>query len=329
MRSATARALSLGLLLLAGCKPDPFRPDAGPPDAPDIDAPEYPWWTPGPGEIRDWDIQLAKTPFNVMAKRAMYIIDLFDAVPAATTLDYSSGMLTVPPGVHAGAITQLKGTTPPTLVVCHVNTGAVRLSDPDAMKFPGYEANPPDAPALPAANSVIGWSIGGEPGERYIDLNAEARATVLPLIEKRFELAQKSGCDAILAGNNGALISSSTGFPTVDIDENKSWMEDLAAKAHARTLSIGIRNSVMQSTDVDAQAFDWALVERCGEEDMCNLQRAFLNQHKAVFAVDYTVDINGDPTNQTNLCTNQAEGMIQGGIIKTPALDSTPPVGCP
>lgn len=332
MRSATARALSLGILLVAGCKPDPFRPDAGPPDAPDIDAPEYPWWTPEPGEIRDWDIQLAKTPFDVMAtKRAMYIVDLFDAVPAATMLDYGDAMpLTVPAGVHAGAIAQLKNTTPPTLVVCHVNTGALRLNEPDAMKYPGYQANPPDDPATPAPGSVIGWSVGGDPAERYIDIRPAARTKVLPLIEKRFDLAKSSGCDAILAAHNEALIiETSTGFPAVGIDGNKSWMEALAAAAHARILSIGIRNSVPQSTDVDAQAFDWTLIERCGEDGMCNLQRAFLNQHKAVFAVDYTVDVDGNATDQTNLCTKQAEGMIAGGIIKTPALDSTPPVRCP
>jgi hypothetical protein len=327
MGSASARALSLGLLLVAGCKPDPFRPDAGPPDAPDIDAPEYPWWTPEPGEVTNWDIQLAKTMFNVMARRTMYMIDLFDAVPTATTLDYGDGMpLTVPAGTHAGAIATLKGTMPPTIVVCHVNTGALRLTDPDAMKYPGYQANPPNNPAMPAPGSVIGWSTGSDPAERYIDIRQGMRATVLKLIDKRFELAERSGCDAILAAHNEALIlGTSTGFPTVVIDENKSWMEGLAGKAHARIRSIGIRGSVMQSTDVDAQAFDWTLIEGCGEADDCDQQRAFLNQHKAVFAVDYTT---GDPTQEARMCMNQTDQMIRGGILKSTALDSSTYKSC-
>jgi hypothetical protein len=200
MRSATARALSLGLLLAAGCKPDPFRPDAGPADVADPpDAPEKPWWTPEPGEYPDWDIQLDRTQFDVTTRRGVYVIDLFDAVPAPTMLDYGDGTpVMVPAGVHATAIAALHATTPRTMVVCHVNTGAIRLDrEPDAVKFPGYKPTPPGVPnnpTTPDAGSVIGWSImGGDVNERFIDISPAARSAVLPLIGKRFDLAKQIG----------------------------------------------------------------------------------------------------------------------------------------
>src|SRR3954463_10476443 len=122
MRSDSVRALILGSALVAGCQPSPQRPDPAPP-----------WWQPAPGEAADWDIQLAATPFDISAARAMYTLDLWDAVPAATTLDYGDGApLAVPAGKHPGAIAELHARTPPAIVVCQIGTGAIRLTDPDA-----------------------------------------------------------------------------------------------------------------------------------------------------------------------------------------------------
>src|SRR5262245_11033617 len=101
MLSAPARAL-LALALVAGCKPEPHYNDAQPPDA------GNPWWSPKPGEAADWDIQLKAMNFDVSMTRAMMVIDLWDAVPAATMLTYADGVLAVAAGVHPMAIGTLK-----------------------------------------------------------------------------------------------------------------------------------------------------------------------------------------------------------------------------
>ena len=56
-----------------------------PPDS-NRDAYEPPWWTPMPGEAPNWDIQIAVTPSDFSANRAMYIVDLWN-VATATTID--------------------------------------------------------------------------------------------------------------------------------------------------------------------------------------------------------------------------------------------------
>ena len=95
-----------------------------------------------PGVARNWDVQ-STAPFDLTAPRAMYDLDLWALVPATTMLDYGDGdPVTVPAGVLAGKIAELHARTPRTVVICHVDTGAIRLSDPDARKFPGYEASP-------------------------------------------------------------------------------------------------------------------------------------------------------------------------------------------
>ncbi|HWU87738.1 MAG TPA: endo alpha-1,4 polygalactosaminidase [Kofleriaceae bacterium] len=328
MRSVTARSLALGLVLLAGCKPEPFRPDAGPIR-----------WSPKPGEILDWDIQLARTPFDVSTMRAMYMIDLFDAVPAATMLDYGDGApLTVPAGAHATAIAQLHATTPPTIVVCHVNSGAIRLTDPDAIKYPGYEANPPNRQTLPdshpAPGSVIGWSTSEtDSNERFIDMGDGARDKVLPLVERRIELAKRIGCDAIAANLNDAVAYESTighGFDPIKPEVLTSWATEVTKRAHDREISIGVRNSRQQTIDAEAPAYDWALVDRCGEYDECDKQQPFINRHKAVFAIDYDTMEDGSSSNTAAVvCGMQAAAQIAGGIIKTAALDSSYRMPCP
>jgi hypothetical protein len=343
MASVPTRALllgSLGFVLVAGCKPEPFRPDAGPPR----DGPP-PWWQPKPGEAADWDIQLA-APFNLSTPRAMYTIDLWDAVPAPTTLDYGTGTpatLTVPAGALAGKIAELHALTPPTIVVCHVGTGAIRLDDPDAVKFPGYVASPASPPnrlTSPAAGSVIGWSItADDPNQRFIDIHESSRTKVAPLIGKRIELAKTIGCDAIAAEHNDLPAYESDkggldhGFSPVSFDEYVSWSNELSSRAHDLEVSIGPRNRSTLGVDALSLTYDWAMVDRCAEhnDQSCDDMRPFLNKRKAVFAIEYNLnEENGQPNTQATLCSQLDLRGIQDGIIKTAELSSVPAVTrCP
>lgn len=321
MRSV--RVLALGFVLLAGCKPEPFRPDAAPP-----------YWKPAPGEYANWDIQRAASPFDVSAPRAMYALDLWELVPAPTTLDYGDGTpVTVPAGARANVIAELHGRTPPAMVVCHVTTGAIRLTDPDAMKFPGYKMSPPDRPNALELDSVIGWSpLGGDPNLRFLDIHDASRATVVARVAKRLELARTIGCDAVAAEVHDLLGYQPTGHGFEDFtpDEYEAWGDELTERAHDITLSIGLRSNSMQSIGNMARRFDWLMIDRCAEFEGCSATREFINASKAVFAIEYLRnEEDTDDNNKDALCMDLKDAMIQDEIIKDAALSSAVHGTCP
>jgi len=315
------------LVLAAGCKPSPHRPDAGPP-----------WWKPAPGEAADWDIQLAATtaaPFNISAQHAMYTFNLWDVVPAATTLDYGDGApLMVPAGALPTAITDLHTRATPAMVVCHFGGGSIRLDDPDAKKFPGYAGgNPPNRPDPVAAGSVIGWSTTPtDANERFIDIHPAARTTVAALIDKRIELAKTIGCDAVAVKDTDlpAYQSASDighGFAFVQLGEYLGWTEELSTRAHELILSIGVRNKSPLGADSLAATYDWTMVDRCAERFLadCGGARPFLNLRKATFAIEYDKTEDGDPNDASalaTLCGDLQRAGIESGIVKSAALDS-------
>lgn len=330
MRTVFACSLGLGLAL-AGCKPSPERAAVDAPGAPDAFVAA--WWTPEPGEVSNWDIQLAAAPFDIGPERAMYTIDLWDAVPAATAIDYGDGApVTVRPGAHATAIAMLHARTPRPIVVCHVGTGSIRLDDPDAMKFPGYAANPPNRDTPPAAGSVIGWSPGSDANERFLDLRTAQRAIVKPLIEKRIALAKQIECDAVAADRNESIaFQANTGFTAITLDEYTSWSADVTGLAHARELSIGMRNrGTNVPTDDVAKLYDWMILDRCAEFELSPFARPFLNASKAVFALEYDLrEEDNMPNSIPALCSELATANISDEIVKTTALDSAFYMQCP
>ncbi|HSK01552.1 MAG TPA: endo alpha-1,4 polygalactosaminidase [Kofleriaceae bacterium] len=312
--------LVLAFALLAGCKPDPYRPDAAPP-----------YWKPKPGEYADWDIQLA-APFDISAPRKMYVLDLWAVIPTPTTLDYGDGApVTVPAGALATAISDLHTRAEPAIVVCHVSTGAIRLTDPDAAKFPGYAGGaPPDRPTAPAGDSVIGWSRDpAEPNERFIDIrDNDKRATVATLIGKRIELAKTIGCDAIAARHNDMIAyegQEDHGFVKVEYVEYVSWTNELAARAHAgRPISIGHGDGTsLMELDDTAKAFDFLIEERCGERQECDLTKAFLNKSKAVFEIEYDRNAEDEENDVDTVCGELSATGTLDGIVKSARLDSS------
>lgn len=322
----TMVVVAASLLAATGCKNDPVRPDAqqdaqgADPDAADL------WWTPRPGETVNWDIQLA-APYDLSAARDLYVLDLW-AVSPATTLDYGDGApVAVPAGPQAGAIAMLHARTPRPYVACYVRTGAVHLTaDPDAMKFPGYAADPPNRPDPVAASSAIAWDTATRPvdtDERFLDIRASARAAWQAIVWKRLAHADAIGCDAVAVDYNSQLWASSS--PGLGYDlfaaraDQLSWYQEVASQAHALELSVGHVNGLELAGEVDqfAAAYDWLLVERCAVDEVCDQTRPLLNQGKAVFAFDYASELSA-----TNACQDYAAAMIQEALLKDDAVSS-------
>jgi hypothetical protein len=318
--------ISFVALVIAGCGGSPSTPDAASPDA-RVDAePPPPWFQPRPGDARDWDIQLA-APIDLSAPRTMFVIDLWAAVPAATTIDYGDGdPVSVPAGAQAGAIATLHARTPPAVVICRVDTGALELAAPDARKFPGYEANPPDNPTPPKSGSVIGWSVDS-PAERFLDVRATSFATYQTLVWKRYDLAEQIGCDGVV-GDRIDSRSSEAGFKSPDITQPdlQSLYEATVTQGHMRTMSVGMKDGFELSglPDELATTADWGLIQHCTEIPDCDTARPFINLHKAVFAIDFLVDKQqGIGTDPMVGCPLEINAMIADGIYKDQALSST------
>jgi hypothetical protein len=154
-------------------------------------------------------------------------------------------------------------------VICYLDTGAWESYRPDADEFP---------------ESVIGNSTGWE-GERWLDIRQID--VVGPIIGRRMDLAVAKGCDAIEPDQNNGW-ENNPGFPITRAD-SIAWNIWVARAAHARGLSVGLKNSITETAELEPY-FDWALNEECFQYDECELLQPFIDAGKAVLQVEYALD---------------------------------------
>jgi hypothetical protein len=153
-------------------------------------------------------------------------------------------------------------------VVCYYSAGSYEEYRPDAADFPAeIKGSPLDAPFQ---------------DELWIDIRA---AAVRDIMKKRMDLAVQKGCDGVEPDNvDGYTNDNGLSLTAADqLDFNRF----IAAEAHARGLSVGLKNDLDQLGDL-APDFDWALNEECFAYDECGLYADnFLAANKAVFHAEY------------------------------------------
>lgn len=261
LRRAAAGALACALVVAVAAEsaaPRPAVAAAGP-------------WQPSPGTSWQWQIT-GKVDVHV-SPASMFDIDLQDAVPAARRVHVKGfGTVTWPRGDNAGVIARLHRRGK--VVVCYLDSGAWESYRPDAKLFPA---------------SVRGASTGW-PGERWLDIRRSSWSKFAPLIWARLDLARAIGCDGVEPDQNNPW-GNHPGFPITLADE-KAWYLEVAKKAHARGLSVGMKNGVEVIDRATVAAFDWALDEQCFQYTECKRLLPFIRAHKAVFEVEYV----GDPS---------------------------------
>ena len=153
-------------------------------------------------------------------------------------------------------------------VVCYISVGS-------------WEEWRPDADLFPAA--VIGNDYDGWEGERWLDIR---RIDLLaPIMGARLDACRAKGFDGVEPDNIDGY-TNDTGFPLTDDDQllYNVWLAD---EAHARGLSIGLKNDPDQVGDL-LPHFDWALTEDCVAQGWCEEMVPFVSAGKAVFAAEYT-----------------------------------------
>jgi hypothetical protein len=152
-------------------------------------------------------------------------------------------------------------------VVCYLDAGT-------------YEPGRPDSAAFPDA--VLGAGVEGWPGERWLDIR---RLDVLgPILERRLDLCREKGFDGVEPDNVDAYANRS-GFP-LRAGDQLTFNRFLAAAAHARGLSVGLKNDLDQAAALEPD-FDWALDEQCYQYRECDALQPFARAGKAVLIAEY------------------------------------------
>jgi hypothetical protein len=156
-------------------------------------------------------------------------------------------------------------------VICYISVGTFENWRPDAASFP----------AVVKGNAVSGW-----PAENWLDIR---RLDILgPIMRTRLDLCQTKGFDGAEPDNIDGY-TNGTGFPLTAQDQI-NYNTFLANEAHARGLSVGLKNDGGQVQAL-LPYFDWALNEQCFQYNECNTLAPFITAGKAVFEVEYSLSI--------------------------------------
>jgi len=143
-----------------------------------------------------------------------------------------------------------------------------------------YENWRPDAANFTKA--VLGNNLDDWAGEKYVDIRSPL---VRNIMSARLDLAASKGCDGVEPDNVDGYEASS-GFPLSAADQI-SFNTFIATQAHARGLSVGLKNDIDQATAL-LPHFDWALNEQCNQYKECAALDVFVNKEKAVFNAEYS-----------------------------------------
>jgi hypothetical protein len=152
-------------------------------------------------------------------------------------------------------------------VICYFSAGSFEDWRADAGLFPAV---------------ALGAALDGWPGERWLDTRA---AGVRAVMRARMDLAVAKKCDAVDPDNVDGY-TNRPGFPltaATQLDYNRF----LAVEAHARGLSVGLKNDLSQVASL-VDDFDFAVNEQCQVYRECGLLAPFIARSKAVFGIEYS-----------------------------------------
>jgi hypothetical protein len=178
-------------------------------------------------------------------------------------------------------------------VVCYIDVGTWENWRNDANQFPP---------------SVLGRA-NGWPGEKWLDIR---QIDILrPIMEARMNQCVTKGFDAVEPDNVDGY-TNGTGFPLTYANQI-AFNTFIAGLAHARGLSVALKNDVEQVNDLVTH-FDFAINEQCFQYGECNRLLPFIQAGKAVFEVEYSL-------NTKQFC-NQANALNFNALKKHLALDA-------
>lgn len=259
MNTARKVVVCAALVALTACSENRQLLEAGGSEAPVVGSPDaalpIAWWQPQASDNLTWQWQLQgkiDTSFDV----DVYNLDMDAPVEIIQEL-------------------KARGTR----VICYFSAGTVEAWRPDAALFPA---------------SIIGEQYEDLVDEQWIDYgNYEVFADVM---RARMDTCKAKGFDAIETDNvdahnyesrdaNGNVVNIGTNF-LMTLDESTAYIRWLAEEAHARGLSIGLKNAEEMAAVVVGDV-DWMLTEDCYVDNWCNAASVFVENNKPVFMAEY------------------------------------------
>jgi hypothetical protein len=138
-----------------------------------------------------------------------------------------------------------------------------------------------DYKALVSAG-VIGAKMDGWDGENW--LNVKKIDALMPIMEKRMDLAVSRKCDALDLDNvDGYANKNGVGLTYAD---SLKYNQALAAAAHKRGLAVGLKNDLDQIKEL-VDLFDFSVNEECFQYNECEMLVPFIKAGKPVFGIEY------------------------------------------
>ena len=181
-----------------------------------------------------------------------------------------------------------------TKAICYFSGGSSESYSPDFSSFP---------------SSVLGTTLDGYPAERWLDVRQ--LAILGPIMTARMDLAVQKGCDAVDVDNMDGY-TNKPGF-AITYAQQLAYNKFIAAEAHKRGLSIGLKNDLLQIKDL-VDAYDFAINESCLSYSECYYMQPFIDRKKAVFAISYT-------GSQSSVCS-QVASLNFDMLLKNESLDA-------
>lgn len=177
--------------------------------------------------------------------------------------------------------------------ICYFSAGSYEEWRADADQLAPYRGNP-----------LQGWE-----GEWWIDIR---RPEVRAVMTNRLDVAVSKGCDAVDPDNvDGFANDNGLGLTREDqID----YLRFLSDQAHARGLSIGLKNAVELVPDL-VESFDFAVNESCFNYQECGTLQPFTAANKPVLQIQY-----GGKKEARRIC-KRANALGFSALVKSQDLD--------
>ncbi len=179
-------------------------------------------------------------------------------------------------------------------VICYFSAGTYEDWREDATQF---------------LKSDLGNNLEEWEGERWLDIRSD---NVQVIMKNRLTLAQEKNCDGVEPDN----VDGYTNDPGFDLTAADQLIFNifLAKEAHARGLSIGLKNDLEQIEQL-VDHFDFAVNEQCFEYNECDLLAPFINQGKPVLNAEYQTKYINNDSERNVLCVDSMKRKFSTLIL--------------
>lgn len=166
-------------------------------------------------------------------------------------------------------------------VICYFSAGSWEDWRPDADQFNSTD---------------LGGDLNGWPGEKWLNISS---ASVRNIMVNRLDIAQQKGCDGVDPDNVDGYSNSENALGLTQ-QMSIDYVNFLAGEAHARNMSIGLKNAG-QIIDSVIDNMQWSVNEQCVQYTECDTFTAFTDANKPIFHIEYP---KGDDTNNNDDVTS-------------------------